>query len=73
MINNKKHDETMKMKLDVSFTFFVFKGNVIILLYKQSIKRPESLFSRFLFFFILRIFKLFNHVHNIYKKNQVIS
>jgi hypothetical protein len=45
MINNKKHDETMKMKLDVSFTFFVFKGNVIILLCKQSIKRPESLFS----------------------------
>jgi hypothetical protein len=49
----------MKMSLNVSFNFFYFKGNIVILSYKQSIKKLEKtrkpFFSSFKFFYFKNI------------------
>jgi len=42
IITKKNHYRNIKTPMNITFIFFVFKGNVVIWLCNQSIKRPKN-------------------------------
>jgi len=64
-LKTKNH---IKKLLDVSFIFFTFRDNIVILLYNQRAERPKSLGTLILFLFLWEYLSYFT-VHLKYKKN----